>query len=88
MQSEYYVKGVVKKVQTLDANNGTIRLIIDIPLLEKTSHLTMTHGKDVAVSISLEQAKLDAAAGQMGLFDEKERENESEGGDKEFFGAE
>lgn len=76
MQSEFYVKGVIKKVQTLDANGGTIRLILDVPLIEKTSHLTMAHGKDVAVSISMKQSKIDEAAGQMGLFDEKAREGE------------
>lgn len=68
------------------AKGGTMRITFDVPLIDKTATLAMAQNKTVALNISFSQHKIDEAAGQMELFDEKEREGEEEEG-KQFFGS-
>jgi len=87
MQSEYFIKGEVIKVATMAAKGGTMRITFDVPLIDKTATLAMAQNKTVALNISFAQHKIDEAAGQMGLFDEAEREGEQEEEGKQFFGT-
>ena len=67
-------KAEVIKVATMAAKGGSIRITLDVPLVEKTAILAMTQNKTAAVTLSFEQKKIDEAAGQLGLFANNEEE--------------
>jgi hypothetical protein len=70
MFTEIFFKAEVIKVATMAAKGGSIRLTLDVPLVEKTAILAMTQNKTAAVTLSLLQKDIDDAAGQLGLFEE------------------
>lgn len=88
MQSEYLVRAEVVKISTMASKGGVLRMTLEMPLIDKTATLAMAQSATCAVKLNFDKASIDEAAGQLGLFDEKEREDESGGGDKKFFGAE
>ena len=61
-------KAEVIKVATMAAKGGSIRITLDVPLVEKTAILAMTQNKTAAVSLNFQQKAIDDAAGQLGLF--------------------
>jgi hypothetical protein len=69
MVNEILFKAEVIKVSTMAAKGGSIRVMLDIPLVEKTAVLAMWQNKTVAAQLSCEQSKIDDAAGQLGLFE-------------------
>ena len=69
MFSEITFKAEVIKVATMAAKGGSIRITLDVPLVEKTAILAMTQNKTTAVKLSFDQASIDEAAGQLGLFE-------------------
>ena len=69
MFSEITFKAEVIKVATMAAKGGSIRITLDVPLVEKTAILAMTQNKTAAVNLSFDQAAIDEAAGQLGLFE-------------------
>lgn len=86
MQTKYLVKAEVVKVATMAAKGGTIRITLDLPIMDSTERLTGAQNKTCAMDLNFNEQAIDTAAGQMGLFVEDERESEK-GEDKEFFGA-
>ena len=83
---EYLVKAEVIKVSTMAAKGGSMRITFDIPLIEQTATLAMAQNKTVALKMNFDQPAIDEASGQMGLFDEPERDDEG-GEETEFFGV-
>ncbi len=71
MDKTILFKAEVIKVATMAAKGGSIRVMLDIPLVEKTAVLAMWQNKTVAANLSFEQKAVDDAAGQLGLFQEE-----------------
>ena len=65
-------KAEVIKVATMAAKGGSIRITLDVPLVEKTAILAMTQNKTAAVNLNFQQKAIDDAAGQLGLFSEED----------------
>ncbi len=76
MVNEILFKAEVIKVATMAAKGGSIRITLDVPLVEKTAILAMTQNKTAAVKLNFDQKSVDEAAGQLGLFEGEEKDGE------------
>lgn len=86
MKTEYFTKGEILKVETVASKGGAMRLKIEIPLIEETAMLAMNQNNSCAIRLNFDQATIDSAVGQLGLFEGHESEEEAEP-EKEFFGV-
>lgn len=69
MVNEILFKAEVIKVATMAAKGGSIRITLDVPLVEKTAILALAQNKTAAVTLDFKQSSIDDAAGQLGLFE-------------------
>ena len=69
MQQNFLVKAEVIKVATMAAKGGTIRITLDLPILDSTERLSGTQNKTCSMNLDFNQKAIDEAAGQMGLFE-------------------